>query len=141
MWVAGPTHTVGHTLDLIVTRISDILINDSSIIDHYLSDHASVLCSLNSNRPPLKTQKVTYRRLKAINITNLKDLADFLLCYDSPDDVDCFAECNDATLASVIDKHGPSKSKVIVERPCVPWFNDDIKEVKRKRRKAERKWR
>ena len=102
--VAGPTHTEGHTLDLIITRISDILINDSPIIDHYLSDHASVLCFLNSNRPPLKTQKVTYRRLKAINIINLdKDLADSLLCYDSPDDVDHLAECYDATLASVID--------------------------------------
>ena len=32
-------------------------------------------------------------------------------------------------------------SEVIVERPHVPWFNDEIKEVKRKRNKAERKWR
>ena len=34
-----------------------------------MSDHDLVLFSLNSNRPPLKTQKVTYRRLKAINST------------------------------------------------------------------------
>ena len=140
--VAGPTHTGGHTLDLIITRTSDKLINDSPRIDCYLSDHASVLCSLNSNRPPLKTQKVTYRRLKAINIINLNiDLADSSLCYDSPDDVDHLAECYDATLASVIDKHAPLKSQVIVERPRVPWFNDEIKEAKRKHRKAERKWR
>ena len=141
--VAGPTHTEDHTqctLDLIITRTSDKLINDSPRIDCYLSDHASVLCSLNSNRPPLKTQKVTYRRLKAINIINLnKDLADSSLCYASPDDVDHLAECYDATLASVIDKHAPFKSKVIVEHPRVPWFNDEIKEAKRKRRKAEQK--
>ena len=130
------------TLDLIITRTSDKLINDSPRIDCYLSDHALVLCSLNSNRPALKTQKVTYRRLKAINIINLnKDLADSSLCYDSPDDVDHLAECYDATLASVINKHAPLKSKVIVERPRVPWFNDEIKEAKGKHRKAERKWR
>ena len=68
-------------------------------------------------------------------------MADSSLCYDSPDDVDHLAECYDATLASVIDKHAHLKSKVIVERPRVPWFNDEIKEAKRKRRKAERKWR
>ena len=68
-----------------------------------MSDHDLVLFSLNSNGPP--TQKVTYRRLKAINTINLnKDLADSSICYDSPDDVDHLAECYDATLASVIDK-------------------------------------
>lgn len=137
--LTGPTHTEGHTLDLIITRTSDKLIYDSPRIDCYLSDHASVLCSFNSNRPPLKTQKVTYRRLKAINIIKLsKDLADSSLCYDSSNDVDHLAECYDATLASVIDKHAPLKSEVNVERPRVPWFNDEIKEAKRKRRKAER---
>jgi len=104
-YVAGPTQTVGHTLDLIITRSSDKLINVSPRIDCCLSDHDSVLFSLNSNRPPLKTQKVTHRRLKAINTINLnKDLADSSICYDSPDDVDHLAECYDATLASVIDK-------------------------------------
>ena len=83
----------GHTLDLIITRTSEKLIDVSPKIDHYLSDHASVLCSLNANIPPLKTQKVTYRRLKAINITILnRDLADSSLCYDSPDDVDATME-------------------------------------------------
>ena len=94
--------------------------------------------SLNSNRPPLKTQKVTYRRLKAINI--IKDLSDSSLCYDSPYDVEHLAECYDATLASVIDKHAPLKSKVIVERRHVLWFNGEIKEAKRKRFEAEQKW-
>ncbi len=32
------------------------------------------------------------------------------------------------------------KNKVIIERTRVPWSNEEIKEAKRKRRKAERKW-
>ena len=60
-----------------------------------------------------KTQKVTYRCLKAINIINLnKDLADSSLCYYSPDDIDHLAECYETTLASVIDRQAPLKSKV-----------------------------
>ena len=54
---------------------------------------------------------------------------------------DHLAECYEATLASVIDRQAPLKSKVILERPRVPWFNNEIKEAKCKRRKAEQKWR
>ena len=47
-YVAAPTHTVGHTLDLIITRSSDKLINVSPRADCNLSDHNSVLFSLKS---------------------------------------------------------------------------------------------
>ena len=104
------------------------LINVSLRIHCYLSDHASVLFSLNSNRPPLKTQQVTYRCLKAINIINLnKDLADSSLCYYSPDDIDHLAECYETTLASVIDRQAPLKSKVIVERLVFPGLTMRLK--------------
>jgi len=41
----------------------------------------------------------------------------------------------------MLQKHAPLRSKVIRSRPLVPWFNDDIKNARRERRKAERKWR
>ena len=58
-----------------------------------------------------------------------------------PDDINELVECYNSTLKSVQDKHAPLKTKVIVERPRVPWFNEEIKDAMRKQRKAERKWR
>ncbi|CAB3989513.1 Hypothetical predicted protein [Paramuricea clavata] len=64
-----------------------------------------------------------------------------LLCQSPPDDIDELVACYNVTLKSVLDKHAPFKNKGIIERTCVPWFNEEIKEVKRKCRKAERTWR
>ena len=55
-------------------------------------------------------------------------------------DLDSLA-CNyNTTLSSVIESHAPLKTKTIVSRPTVPWYNDDIHKAKLLRRKAERKW-
>ena len=40
-----------HMLDLMITREHDPVISNVPVADRYLSDHASVLCSLNSAKP------------------------------------------------------------------------------------------
>ena len=45
------------------------------------------------------------------------------------------------TLIAVLDKHAPVKTRTIVMRPQVPWYTDEIRQAKRERRKAERRWR
>ena len=40
-----------------------------------------------------------------------------------------------------MDKHAPLQTRTIVSRPRVPWYNDEIRQAKRDRRKAEKKWR
>ena len=41
-------------------------------------------------------------------------------------------------LKSTLDRHAPLHKKTMVVRPRVPWFSKDLKESKRRRRKAER---
>ena len=41
----------------------------------------------------------------------------------------------------MVDRHAPIKSKTIVVRPLVPWFDDELKSLKSQRRKAELIWR
>lgn len=38
-------------------------------------------------------------------------------------------------------KHAPVQTRTIVVRPRVPWYKDAIRQAKKERRKAERKWR
>ena len=43
---------------------------------------------------------------------------------------------------TALDKHAPLMTRTIVQRPRVPWFSPDqeIREAKRQRRKAEKRW-
>ena len=51
-----------------------------------------------------------------------------------------FAQCN-TTLAGLLDRHAPLKTKTVTVRPQVSWYSEEICETKRAHRRAERKWR
>ena len=140
--VSQATHTHGHTLDLIITRQTDQIIKTAPHVDRFISDHASILCSLHSIKPSLTVRSISYRKLKAINMESLnKELSTTGLCQAPPNDLEELVNCYNETLRSVLDKHAPLTTKTIVERARVPWFNEEIREARRQRRKAEKKWR
>ena len=39
----------------------------------------------------------------------------------------------------MLDKFAPLKTRIMINRPKVPWFNDDIKQLKRQRRRLEKR--
>ena len=45
------------------------------------------------------------------------------------------------TLRALLDRHVPDKRKQIHARPSAPWMTDEIMYAKRKKRRAERRWR
>ena len=47
----------------------------------------------------------------------------------------------DNVLRATMDISAPVKSRTIVLRPNAPWYNEDIGNEKRKRRRLERRWR
>ena len=137
-----PTHVSGHTLDLVITREQDPVISSVPVADQYLSDHASVLCSLNAAKPGCVMRNVSYRQLKAIDIEALRqDLRTSELCTREYNDLMELTSSYNSTLTSLLDKYAPVKKKVVASRQRLPWFNSDIKSAIRARRKAERKWR
>ncbi|XP_068735435.1 uncharacterized protein [Montipora capricornis] len=114
--VVGPTHILGHTLDLVITSQSDQIIRS--------------------------TPTVSYRKIKSVDVESVNaDLAESDLCRNPPDDLDELVACYDSTLRTVMDKHDPVQTRTIVVRPRVPWYTDGIRQAKKERRKAERKWR
>lgn len=140
--VNDSTHIHGHTLDLIITRSTELLLKGNPAVDRLFSDHFSIICELNTVKPSDTKVKSSYRKLKSIHIPSLKkDLAQSKLCLDPPDDLDSLVTCYNETLSSALDKHAPLITKSIVIRPSNPWFNNSILKMKRLRRKAERKWR
>ncbi len=120
-----PTHQSGHTLDLLITRSSESILFGNPVVDFRISDHDTILSRL--------------RKLKGINIADFKkDISESVLCNATPQDLNTVVSLYNSTLSDILDKHAPLQSRSMVERPHNPWFNDTIKEEKKKRRKCER---
>ena len=45
------------------------------------------------------------------------------------------------TLRNILDEHAPMKRRIITFRPSAPWYTDEIREERKKRRRLERCWR
>ena len=71
--VTEPTHELGHTLDLVITRKSDNLISGRPAPDILFSDHLALLFKLKTPRPPLKVGRVSFRKLRSIDKSAFAD--------------------------------------------------------------------
>ena len=56
--VTGPTHRYGHTLDVVISRESDSLVENTCVHD-LISDHALVECTLKVSKPPVPITTIT----------------------------------------------------------------------------------
>ena len=140
-YISLPTHVSGHILDLVITRSSDdICICSIHISSLRISDHNFVHAKFSIPRPHLSVEKVKFHKIKQINGESFKsDLKASNLCTTSRSNLDDMVKCYDETLTDLLESHAPLKTKVIVVRPRVPWFSEELKCVKSKRRKQERK--
>ena len=140
--VTAPTHISGHTLDLIITRLSDQLDICSPWTVYLFSDHMPVYSKLQVCKPALKRSHITFRKIRSINKKLLRDeisntdLCKNLLSYN----LDSLVNAYNNTLKSVLDHHTPAITKTVIKRPTVLWFNDGVKSAKKEKRRAERKW-
>ena len=140
--VNEPTHESGNTLALIITRQCDYLLANIPVTDCLFSDHFTLICDLTLDKPPLPKKKISFRKTKVADVNLVCDeLSTTSLCTDSPDAMNDLVKCYNSTLSAVLDRHTPLNTKFITVRPLVPWFNEDIRETRRERRRAERKCR
>ena len=69
--ITEPTQIQDHTLDLVISPSNDDILNKVLLIDRFISDHASVYCTLLPDRPYVTTKKVAYRKLKSVDLESL----------------------------------------------------------------------
>ena len=62
-----PTHKLGHTLDLVLTRCDSVEIRNLVAKDVQLSDHYMVSFDLEAAVLQHETKTITYRNLKSVN--------------------------------------------------------------------------
>ena len=135
-----PTHKRGHTLDLVITKGLNTKI--TSVRDPLLSDHYCIFFTLETT----KVQKNAKRRVMKRYITPAVE-ENFKLLMNSDaykahtiTDGDRVTSFN-TKVKMALDSIAPLKLKNTTGKQTAPWRNEDIKQLKKSCRKAERKWR
>ncbi len=137
-----PTHKHGNTLDLIITRDNNELALSNPTSGYLISDHCFIHTKLDFPRPNLTVKSINFRNIKAIDLGSFKaDLQETVDTLLPLNDIEVLASEYNCRLRDCLDKHAPICEKTVIARPKVPWYNDSLKQQKRQRRKAERKWR
>lgn len=140
--VLQSTHELGHTLDLIITHISDNIIAARPYTGELFSDHFPVFCHLKPKRPQVDVKRMQFRKIKSIDPDKFSEaIRSSQLRHEPPANLDALVSCYNETLRSVLDMYAPVLTRDITVRPRAPWFNEDIGKAKRLRRRAEKRWR
>ena len=148
--VHEPTHYLGHTLDIFVTRDSTTLIKSIKVVDPMLcnednvliKDHYAIIAILNIEQCVVTRAKISYRKLRNINMDNFKrDIVQTRSLNSCNLPVDTLVRNFDECLSSLLNTHAPLCTKTITLRKKAPWYDNTLICAKRKKRRLERNWR
>ncbi|MDW0252368.1 MAG: reverse transcriptase family protein, partial [Nitrososphaeraceae archaeon] len=137
--VTFPTHSSGHTLDLIITRFCSTTISSINFTDPNLSDHYALLFSVSAPSKS-KTQYITKyaRSFRSINITNFcNDLLSTSLFTTPATTLEPYLRQFNSSLTSILDIHAPLKKVTCPKRERKPFITSEILTEKSKRSKLE----
>ena len=139
--VNKPTHMSGHTLDVIMCRDTDNLVQEVQVGD-LITDQHLLLCNVHHPKPHLHKTKIITRAFRSIDLPSFRtDISQGLGDLDDNLSVTDLMDKYDTQLTNVLNKHATPNEKSIVIRPQQPWFSDDLHLAKSEKRKAERLWR
>jgi len=141
-YVADPTHSAGHILDLIFESEDNQCITNLEVKTNNLSDHFSVFFTykyVHDDIEPLKISKRCFRdldrdHLREIVGSRIKQLNQKNLSID-----ELIEEYNEI-FTNALDEVAPMRNLVVSSKSHAPWFNNQILEAKRKCRRSERRW-
>ena len=143
--VTVPTHRSGHILDLVISRkdAEALKVNELVEMEQLISDHKANCFQLNLQKPLNERKSVVSRRLRNFDFEafNKMIISSGLRADVSDLSLELMDYRYDNVLRDTTDILAPMKSWTIVLRPNVPWYNEDIGNEKRKRRRLERRWR
>jgi len=133
--VHRPTHVLGHTLEVVISRDTSHIISDDNITNPELCvnlgkltrDHFGVGFNTTLGKPAQVQKIVSYRKLRAIDVEAFKhDIVIFPMLQTTQGNVDGLVTTFTNGLTSPIDKHALLRTRTITERPDCPWYTDTL---------------
>lgn len=142
--ISEPTHVDGGTIDQVFTFSLDNKFTITSKVDSvekFKSDHFPVYCNINLALDKKFYKQVTYRKLSVINRDTLRtDITTVLDNIDFSGQFGTVYSRLKTNLIDVIDDHAPVITKKIAIMSEAPWFDKEYRDLRSKRRLAEKKW-
>ena len=142
-----PTHDQGGTIDLIISseqlssRMGAVSVSKSGTSSDHFLIHFDLKYECHK-KPKMNWKKVHYRDFKSLDKEIFRDaLINSSLNQDSFDWTldEAVAQYNEV-LSSLMDTHCPVMDRKVKARDT-PWIDDELRDVRRMRRRAERAWR
>ncbi|GAA6091174.1 uncharacterized protein LOC112844225 [Tachysurus ichikawai] len=144
-WVNGPTHRLGHMLDLVLSH--NLPIQDLNVEEVPFSDHKSVFFNLCVAKTLMRPQtKKWTRKVTPVTSGEFAELYDRRYAATSSETVLCSLTIDEhlsqfkSICSEIFDVVAPLTVKH-TRHTSLPWVNDDIRTLRRLSRKAERRWR
>ena len=142
--VTPPTHSLGNTLDLIISSSSavtaDVINESAEVSDHFLLRFQLPLPV--KKHTPSASNTVCFRNLSALDRDAFSsDLVDAIGSLTVPSDSspDLIASAINKVLSSLLDIHAPLVTRTVSTRPSGKWYTSELRTLKRQRRASERK--
>ena len=147
-FVVGPTHKLGHTLDLIFANSFDLQIQLTQPVSYNLSDHFPIFFELpnvtrQNNLPKKKT--VSVRNFKSLDIPSLASqlgtslISSMAECTEDSS-FDELLQVYNNTLDHEINLVAPLQSRTFPISSAPPWIDAQYRANRVTRRRLERKW-
>ena len=139
--VNGPTHKLGHTLDLVLTH--GVSLDNLDIVEFPPSDHKAIF--LHTMLPPPDPLPRTSSRSRTFNSNSSLHFHQAFPATSvnssllPPQSVDVLVEDFNSTCSHILDSIAPFKTKYTKPKAML-WLNDHTRDIKRQCRKAERNW-
>jgi hypothetical protein len=139
------THHAGGTLDVIITRSGDS-IKDVTVMETGVSDHLLITGRLPVQLHNADCDPVEGRKWNNFSLDDFQsDLMESVLCTDTEwtanVSVDELFNIYSNTLTDILDKHAPRYVRKRKKRILTPWFDAECRQMKRRVRVLERKYR
>ena len=141
--ISDATHCSGGSLDQIFSSSVGNKVQFSTSVDSLSGlglDHHPVLCDITFSLEKKYFKTVVYRKLKDVDSDSFSDELNNLI--DGIDRCDSFeVQVHDLTTSfgCLLDQHAPFVTKKVAVVDSAPWFDTEYRELRKKRRRAERK--
>ena len=140
-YVSFPTHNLGHTLDFILARYDTPVVKNVETNNVHLSDHFMITFDLEAEIEQQQLRTITFRKFDDIkqfmqdvkkkhdsNLLTKPTMGEAVVTYNSE-------------VSELLDKHFKPRTKQIKVVPHAPWFDSEYCNLRKERRKAEKKYR
>ena len=137
------THCSGGSLDQIFSSSVGNIVHFSTSVDSLSglgSDHYPVLCDLEFSLEKKYFKSMVYRKLKDIDEDSFtNDLNDLIDGIDRSDSFEVQVQDLTTSFGCLLDQHAPFVTKKVAVVDSAPWFDAEYRELRKKRRRAEKK--